>query len=106
MEEELARLDEAFARAAKESEDDANRAIKLDRQLKEAMKEMNELWERAGRQRARFEGIEIEERKEAMLEDPKDRLEQTEESQQPQKVEIFEILMSERRNWLSQIRTA
>ena len=106
MEEELARLDEAFARAAKESEDDANRAIKLDRQLKEAMKEMNELWERAGRQRARFEGIEIEERKEAMLEDLKERLEQTEESQQPQKVEIFEILMSERRNWLSQIRTA
>lgn len=65
-------------------------------------KNWNEL--RTEEVRKSFEGIKIEERKEAMLENLKERLEQTEESQQPQKVEIFNILMSEKRNWLSQIR--
>jgi len=99
MEEELARLDKAYEKVARIAEDGANRMINTQKLLEKVIPEYQEKMREIEAQRAGRKLSEMGESPEIMAERIKDRLSMTEQS--PERINLFEMLMEARKNWLN-----
>ncbi len=100
MEEELARLDKAYEKAAKKAADGANLMIDTQKRIEKVMPEYEAKMREIEAQRARREGFEVGESTEILLERIKDKVIPSEDT--PNEFNIYEMLMEARTSWLQQ----
>ena len=99
MEEELARLDRAYDKVARIAEDGANRMINTQKMLEKVIPEYQEKMREIEAQRAGRKLSEMGESPEIMAERIKDKLSMTEQS--TERINLFEMFMEARKNWLN-----
>ena len=98
MEEELARLDKAYEKVARIAEDGANRMINTQKLLEKVIPEYQEKMREIEAQRAGIKTSEIGESAEMIAERVKNKISMTE--QNAERINLFEMLMEARKNWL------
>ncbi len=99
MEEELARLDEAYKKKAKDVADKANLMINTEKMLEKVIPEYQEKMRQIAAQRAGNDISEVDESLKIMAERVKNI--RSMESEKTERINIFEMLMEARKNWLS-----
>lgn len=99
MEEELARLDNAYEKAAKDVEDRANLMVDIQKIIEKVMPEYQEKLRQIEAQRAGRQVSAIDKNAEIMVERLKDKILGMEEK--TERINLFEMLMAARKNWLN-----